>query len=156
MNKPILTVLILLLAASTSHSQSPPMDTARKEELRALLFGFPDWQTITQSVGRLRWKKGTEAELKYATDQIAKAKERLPKIRSYFKEGTSIFDYPGILEAGKVQLRALPREDGSMEYGYQVILGVKLGEEFQKTDDFFLEFDSKGIITKIGSLIATY
>ena len=121
MNTLRLILLLSFAVSSLSFGQNPQMDEARKAELRILLYDFPDWATLAKARSLLRTTTASQAQLDLAKQQIATAKERLPKVRSYFTEGTTIFDYPGILQVGRIQL--LPpktREDKSTEYWHRV------------------------------------
>lgn len=142
--------------ATDTHAQEPQMNEAQKHELYILLNNFPNRDKVNYLNAILRSSKAPQDELDSAKKEMAKAKERLQKIRSYFKVGTSIFDYPGILEVAYIELLPEDKPDGTVEYGYQASVRLYRGDEFERTSDFYFDFDSKGVITKIGNIIPTY
>lgn len=156
MNTLRLILLLGFMVSCLSYAQETQMNESRKAEIRILLYDFPVWAALARARSVLRTTTASQVELEDAKQLIATAKERLPKVRYYFKEGTNIFDYPGILQVGKIQL--LPpkeRDNGSIEYGYRLSLGLYLEDEFTRSSDFYIEFDGKGVITKVADIVAS-
>lgn len=156
--KTLRSVLFLSLSlCGFGYGEGPVKGEANKAELRILFFDFPHWARLARARSVLRSSSASESETSLAKRDVATARERLPKIRAYFKEGTSIFDYPGILEVARIQLLPpVERSDGTTEYGYRANIGLYLGEEFARSSDFYVDFDSSGMITKIGNIVATH
>jgi hypothetical protein len=73
----------------------------------------------------------------------------IPKLRSQIREGTSIFEYPGLLAKGSISYSGYASVDK-----YRMYLGSYFRDhEGSGPFDFEVLFDEKGIITAVRSVV---
>lgn len=110
-------------------------------DARAMVVPGPAGESPREAVG-----KSGEA-LAFATAQIERAKEVIPKLRPLLTVRSSVFDYPGLLACGEVHWLDYARE-------YEVRLGVYLRPtEGRGPYDFKVTFDEKGTITSVTDIV---
>lgn len=126
---------------------------ADKEAVAKLLAGFPTTAALDAAFKALSSAvPTTEDERKQARERLAVAKDRIPKLRLLLTPGASVFDYPGLLAAGYCIFTSKNRKDPdpSLRF-YRLFIGSSDGtEEFEYPTMLLIDFDQKGIITKIG------
>lgn len=133
--------------ASITHSAE--MD---KAVVARLLDGFPTSDQIEDAHKKLSATVPTTAdERKAALELLALIKERIPKLRDLFTDGTSVFDYPGLLACGRCIFINKSRKDIRIETRfYRLFLGDSDAEEFKHPMMLIIDFDQKGTIIKVG------
>ncbi|MCK5708067.1 MAG: hypothetical protein KAI43_10480 [Candidatus Aureabacteria bacterium] len=107
------------------------------------------YQDIVKHPEKAKYKN----ELKYAKEEVNKAKKIIPELRKLIKIGNSVFDYPGLIAHGKIQYTVLKQiSDVTFEKGYILYLGVFFGAEGIRETDFQIVFDENGIITEVNDV----
>ena len=153
-------VLILIVAVLVSvpcfvGQTTKPGDDSPREQMRRLLDDLPPQRALSRYQGLVKHPETARdaAELEFAREKVKLAQERIPKIRALIKPGRSIFDYPGLLAAGSIEYVFLQRlPDGTYERGYQLYLGVFLGDEYTQPWDFHIIFNEAGVVTAVKSV----
>lgn len=147
---PYFIPLILGLTVSGFLLAAPP--ETDKEAVIKLLAGFPTTAELDAAYRALSSAiPTTEDERKQARARLALVKDRIPKLRLLLTPGVSVFDYPGLLAAGYCIFTSKNRKDPdpSLRF-YRLFIGSSDGtEEFEYPTMLMVDFDQKGIITKI-------
>ena len=142
-----------VLHCAAQEAKPSPADLLRKQ-MEQLLDDLPGQSDLTRYQALVTHPETAKdsGELDRARKKVQLAQERIPKIRALIKVGTSVFDYPGLLAAGRLHydaLRELP--DRTFEFDYIIYFGVFVESrgEGVGASDFEAVINEKGIITEV-------
>ena len=137
-----LITLLLFPSCSKSPTKKPLKHQIDIKTVEKLIEELPCADILSQKKKVLHDSKSSKNDIKLAKEEIEKAKLIIPKLRKHIKKGSSIFDYPGLIEKGRIKYRP-PRL-------YLLYLGVYLkSEEGKGPYDFRVIFNKQGIIEEI-------
>jgi hypothetical protein len=146
------TLFILLTTVVTLAAEPVPKPIETVSELIRELPPASDLSEARQLLNRElsgvpEAKERTPENLERARDNVRKAKLVIPKLRKRIKEGTSVFDYPGLLSRGLISWN----EDSK---DYTMYLGVATVNE-PRTEPYaiLITFNTQGVISAVRDII---
>jgi hypothetical protein len=146
MKRPLsIFVLVIALTCFTSGQEPAP----KPEKLEALIEDVNSPYMTDLFHREIKDETQRPDVREHARSKLEKAKESIPKLRKLIRIGSSIFDYPGLMSRGYLHYNRI----GTKGTYSLKISATFIGREAAVLPyEFRLEFDDRGIITKVDDI----